>query len=147
MKLRKDAIICPHGIIPMRKCSRCRSERAKQWRKTHPDKRNRRDYNREYSKKYRKIHPECRIREKFGSDAAKFWLDHFKEGCKKCGIYTTLSLHHIDRNKKNNSETNLVILCRKHHTELERYFDSEDRPILLKWFNNWISCSKSAESL
>lgn len=89
-------------------------------------------------RKYRKAHPEARVREQYGKEAAEFWLKYLSEGCKKCGTHKNLTLHHIDRNNKNNKPENLVILCRRHHTEVERYYDKEDRIILVKWFNSWI---------
>lgn len=113
----------------------------KRYADSHPEKIRRKG--RLYSAKYRKEHPEARIRENFGDEAAKFWLAHYREGCKKCGAHEKLSLHHIDHDKTNNKPENLAILCMHHHMEIERYYDEEDRPIIRKWFNNWLSKSHS----
>ena len=39
--------------------------------------------------------------------------------CSQCGTNTDLTVHHKDHNPANNSQDNLVVLCRKHHAALE----------------------------
>ena len=118
----------------------------KRYIENHPDKyQDKIDRNTKRMREYRKTHPESRIRENYGDEAAEFWLLHYQEGCKKCGKKTTLHLHHIDNNEENNKSENLVILCREHHIEVHRYYNEEDRWILVKWFKNWMD--KSPQSL
>lgn len=37
--------------------------------------------------------------------------------CKVCGTTKTLQVHHIDGDSNNNSDPNLIILCKRHHAE------------------------------
>jgi len=52
--------------------------------------------------------------------------------CKLCGNNKSLSVHHIIpyRISKNNNESNLIVLCRKCHTTLERMYDSNNNKYL-----------------
>ncbi len=40
--------------------------------------------------------------------------------CMICGFDKVVELHHLDKNKKNNSETNLIGLCPNHHKMIHR---------------------------
>ncbi|MAG02765.1 hypothetical protein CMI42_05490 [Candidatus Pacearchaeota archaeon] len=43
------------------------------------------------------------------------------EKCIVCGYIDIVELHHLDGDKKNNSETNLVGLCPNDHKKIHRY--------------------------
>lgn len=47
-------------------------------------------------------------------------FENFKPVCNVCGYSTkdVLQVHHIDKNRKNNSLNNLIILCPNHHSEV-----------------------------
>jgi len=38
--------------------------------------------------------------------------------CEKCGVRKNLTIHHKDKNKKNNIRSNLKCLCRKCHDQI-----------------------------
>jgi 5-methylcytosine-specific restriction endonuclease McrA len=40
--------------------------------------------------------------------------------CQSCGKKRSLDVHHIDSNKHNNSESNLILLCRSCHLKTHR---------------------------
>lgn len=51
---------------------------------------------------------------------AKTWFIEQYKGCMRCGYDKTkeiLELHHIDRNNKNNTKENLLLLCPNCHSE------------------------------
>ena len=43
-----------------------------------------------------------------------------KERCEICGYSRALEIHHIDRDRENNSEDNLIVLCRNCHWLVHR---------------------------
>ena len=43
------------------------------------------------------------------------------KACVICGFDRVVDLHHLDKNKKNNSETNLIGLCPNHHKMLHDF--------------------------
>jgi ribosomal protein L37E len=43
------------------------------------------------------------------------------KSCVICGFNSTVDLHHLDGNKKNNSESNLIGLCPNHHKMLHDF--------------------------
>jgi hypothetical protein len=58
-------------------------------------------------------------RRKYGLD-----IENYKKITQRCAICEfdkVVDLHHLDQNKKNNSETNLVGLCPNHHKMLHDY--------------------------
>jgi len=53
------------------------------------------------------------------------------KNCVICGFDKVVDLHHLDENKKNNSEQNLIGLCPNHHRMLHDFrFRKEIREIL-----------------
>jgi len=55
-------------------------------------------------------------------------LDYYNkitQKCLLCGFDKAVDLHHLDQNKKNNSESNLIGLCPNHHKiiHLQEYKD------------------------
>jgi hypothetical protein len=52
--------------------------------------------------------------------------------CGVCGFDKVVDLHHLDHDKKNNSETNLVGLCPNHHKMLHNYRFSKEVAEILK---------------
>ncbi len=46
--------------------------------------------------------------------------------CVICGFDKIINLHHLDHNKKNNAETNLVGLCPNHHKLIHDYRYSQE---------------------
>jgi hypothetical protein len=46
------------------------------------------------------------------------------ECCVVCQITTSLAIHHIDKNKKNNSAQNLITLCFRHHRKHHSFEDN-----------------------
>jgi ribosomal protein L37E len=69
----------------------------------------------------------------FHSDKTKAWNHRKNYGlnieaykritskCSICGFDKVVDLHHLDSNKKNNSETNLIGLCPNHHKMLHDF--------------------------
>jgi hypothetical protein len=53
------------------------------------------------------------------------------KSCLICGFDKVVDLHHLDKNRKNNSETNLIGLCPNHHHMLHnlKYRDEITRKI------------------
>jgi hypothetical protein len=49
-------------------------------------------------------------------------LEHYGPSCKVCGygVLDCLQVHHIDKDRANNSLDNLVVLCPTHHIEVHR---------------------------
>lgn len=62
-----------------------------------------RSYNKHYLPEFRKIR--------------KTILKRDKNKCKLCPKTNDLAVHHIDYNKKNNKEINLITLCHNHHSQ------------------------------
>lgn len=54
------------------------------------------------------------------------------KACVICGFDRVVDLHHLDQNKKNNSETNLIGLCPNHHKMLHDFKYREEILALLK---------------
>jgi len=54
------------------------------------------------------------------------------EKCIICGFDNVVDLHHLDQNKKNSSEKNLVGLCPNHHKMLHDFRYKEEMQGLLK---------------
>lgn len=53
------------------------------------------------------------------------------KSCVICGFDKTVDLHHLDNNKKNNSESNLIGICPNHHKMLHTFeFKKEIRELL-----------------
>lgn len=52
--------------------------------------------------------------------------------CLICGFDKVVDLHHLDQNKKNNSETNLIGLCPNHHKMLHDFRYKEEIYSLLR---------------
>ena len=50
------------------------------------------------------------------------WKEKLGGCCSVCGSQTHLELHHIDKNRKNNKLSNLVLLCRKHHRAVHKSY-------------------------
>lgn len=48
-------------------------------------------------------------------------IDQLKKECAICGIIKDLESHHIDENKDNNLDSNLITLCSTHHKVITRY--------------------------
>ncbi|MEK6847898.1 MAG: hypothetical protein AABX50_02115 [Nanoarchaeota archaeon] len=46
------------------------------------------------------------------------YYKRLSNGCIICGFRDVLDLHHLDGNKQNNSENNLIALCPNHHRML-----------------------------
>ena len=55
--------------------------------------------------------------------------------CRKCGSTKRLSIHHIDWNKENNSESNLVVLCSSCHSTLHLFIPERLRQSI---FEEWL---------
>jgi len=57
--------------------------------------------------------------------------------CVLCGFDKVVDLHHLDQNKKNNSETNLIGLCPNHHKMLHdfRYREEIIKQLKEKGYN------------
>jgi len=54
--------------------------------------------------------------------------------CRKCGSIKRISIHHIDWNKENNCESNLVVLCTSCHSSLHLFVPERLRqPIFEEW--------------
>ena len=71
------------------------------------------DYMRNYRKKYRRIRYQNLNLELY---------DQLTKRCmiKDCGFSITVDLHHIDKNKRNNHESNLIGICPSHHQVIHR---------------------------
>ena len=66
--------------------------------------------------------------DKVKSDNCKKWYnidkkiyDEITKECVICGFDKVVDLHHLDENRKNNSEGNLIGLCPNHHKMLHDY--------------------------
>lgn len=46
------------------------------------------------------------------------------KSCVVCQVTTNLAIHHVDRNKKNNSAQNLITLCSRHHRKHHSFEDN-----------------------
>lgn len=53
------------------------------------------------------------------------------ENCLVCGFWKTVDLHHLDENKNNNSEENLIGLCPNHHKMIHDFRYREEMRELL----------------
>ena len=59
----------------------------------------------------------------------KYLLLKYEENCQECGVSvinpytnkTTLEIHHIDGNRKNNLESNLQLLCPNCHSKTKTF--------------------------
>lgn len=49
------------------------------------------------------------------------YLKKLKEKCAICPIKEDLEFHHIDENKNNNKDCNIMILCCEHHEVITSY--------------------------
>ncbi len=57
--------------------------------------------------------------------------------CCKCGSKKRISIHHIDWNKENNCESNLVVLCSSCHSVLHLFIPERlRRPIFEEWLSS-----------
>src|SRR3989344_211980 len=54
------------------------------------------------------------------------------KSCIICGFDKIIDLHHLDRNKKNNSETNLIGLCPNHHRMIHMFEHQQELFDILK---------------
>ena len=57
------------------------------------------------------------------SNLSRMLRMHANWTCSKCGKsceddHSSLTVHHIDSNKKNNARNNLVVLCKECHNEI-----------------------------
>lgn len=52
--------------------------------------------------------------------------------CIVCGFDKAVDLHHLDKNRKNNSEKNLIGLCPNHHKMIHNYKYSQEVVDVLK---------------
>lgn len=52
----------------------------------------------------------------------KIALEFFKEECQCCKVNKYIDIHHIDKNKKNNSLENLLPLCKRCHMKLHKKY-------------------------
>jgi len=80
----------------------------------------------------------------FHLDKAKAWnhrkqykldIDSYKritKACVLCGFDKIVDLHHLDQNRENNSELNLIGLCPNHHKMLHDFRYKEEIQNLLK---------------
>ncbi|MBU3913616.1 MAG: hypothetical protein KKB21_02215 [Nanoarchaeota archaeon] len=69
-------------------------------------------------------------RKKYGIDMTAY--KKITEKCVICNFNKVVDLHHLDQNKKNNSELNLIGLCPNHHKMLHDYRYRQEMMSLLK---------------
>ena len=50
-----------------------------------------------------------------------FGLNSRTRYCEVCGSQAFIVVHHIDKNRRNNSPDNLIMLCRSCHAKVHRY--------------------------
>ena len=60
-------------------------------------------------------------------------FQNHEEKCAICGFDKIVAVHHIDENKKNNSQENLIPLCPNHHEMVHSKWRSEVQPFIDKW--------------
>jgi 5-methylcytosine-specific restriction endonuclease McrA len=53
-------------------------------------------------------------------DYRKVAFEHFPHRCSECKTKENLQVHHKDRNRKNNSLSNLQILCSECHRKIHK---------------------------
>jgi len=56
-------------------------------------------------------------------------LERQKNGCLLCAINNDLCLHHIDKDKRNNNENNLIYLCRSCHSKVHNNFEKMTKQV------------------
>ena len=49
------------------------------------------------------------------------YINRQKKECAICGIKEKLEFHHINGNKDNNSDSNLITLCSEHHKIITKF--------------------------
>ena len=72
---------------------------------------NRKEYEKNYYQTHKKEHYIRGLRYRLGSDVGLEVLKRDGHKCVSCGRKKNLVIHHIDRDKSNNTKNNLVTLC------------------------------------
>ena len=78
----------------------------------------------------------------------EYWQDHMTQyrtiakkyhinKCIVCGFDKFLHIHHIDRNRKNNTKENLIPLCLNHHKWIHSKYKQEILPIIEKYIEDF----------
>ncbi len=70
------------------------------------------EYNKFHKKIIRKKYYPLSRKNYFKKRHQKEILERGKNRCEKCGNKKSLVIHHLDKNTKNNSMKNLLLLCR-----------------------------------